>query len=316
MKIKKHKASVKIKILFLLFNFSFLIGAFAQQDAQYSQYMFNLLAINPASAGNREVLATSLTYRDQWTGIAGSPSTKAFSIQMPLKKKKIGVGAEIISDRLGPENASAVLLSYAYRIRFLKGHLALGLRAGVYDYVFDWSKMDYKDLNDTYYINNAASRTSKIAGTGDLGFFYYSRTLYCGLGMTHLNHGKISDFAVNDTTSRQSTHFFIPVSKAFEVGTTVVNPTMLIKGASKAPSEIDLGCNFLIKDRLWLGFSLRSGYGMVLLTQFQITDKLKVGYSYDYGSNRIGRAGKGSHEIMLGYDINIFGTKMMTPRYL
>jgi type IX secretion system PorP/SprF family membrane protein len=292
------------------------VEAFAQQDAQYSQYMFNQLALNPACAGSREVLATSLTYRDQWTGIQGAPTTGAFSIQMPMKRKKIGLGLEILSDKQGPRNTSAALLSYAYRVAFLKGKLAFGLRMGVYDYVFDWSKMDYKDLNDIYYVNNSSTRTSKITGTGDFGFYYYTRTFYWGLGMTHLNRGKISDLDVSDSSARQAFHFFMPVSKAFEVGNTVINPTLLIKGASNAPSEIDLGCNFLLKNRLWLGFSLRSGYGMVLLSQFQITDKMRVGYSYDLGRNKIGHEGKGSHEIMIGYDINILGTKTLTPRYL
>jgi len=316
----------KIKILFsiCIFLFAFFDSllpfgggwggvAFAQQDAQYSQYMFNHLALNPAYAGSREVLATSLVYRDQWTGIKGAPSTGSLSVQMPLRKKKIGLGAELLSDKLGPQNISACLLSYSYRLPFLKGKLAFGLRMGVYDYVFDGSKMDYKDQGDVY---NTRVRTSKITGTGDFGMYYYSRTFYWGLGMTHLNQGKITDVSSQDSTSRQAIHYFMPIGKAFEMGNTVLNPSILIKGAQNSPPEIDLSLNVLLKERLWVGLSLRSNYGVVFLTQYQINDKMKAGYSFDYGANKIGRVGKGTHEIMIAYDINIHGTKMLMPRYL
>jgi len=299
--------------LFLIFNFSLIIDALAQQDAQYSQYMFNQLALNPAYAGSRDVLATSLLYRNQWTGIQGTPTTASLSVQAPLRKKKIGVGAEIISDKLGPKNVSALLLSYAYRIRLSKGKLAFGLRMGMYNYAFDWNKMDYKDQSDLY---NTHTRTTKITGTGDFGMYYYARTFYWGLSMTHLNQGKITDVSTADSTARQALHYFIPIGKAFEIGNTVINPSILIKGAANTPSQIDLSVNVLLKERFWVGLSARYKYGIVFFTQYQINEKMKVGYSFDYGTNKIGRVGGGSHEIMIGYDINIHGTKMIMPRYL
>jgi type IX secretion system PorP/SprF family membrane protein len=298
---------------FIIFNFFFLIGGLAQQDPQYSMYMFNPLALNPAYAGSREVLSSALLYRNQWTGISGAPSTASFSLQTPLRNKKIGVGMEIISDKLGPQSTSGLLLSYAYRIPFLKGKLSFGLRMGMYDYSFDWSKMDYKDPNDVY---NTQMRSSKITGTGDFGFYYYSRTFYWGLGMTHLNKGKITDINLGDSSSRQSVHFFMPIGKAFEVGNVIINPTLLIKGAGNAPTQTDLSLNILLKERLWLGISLRSRYGVVFMTQYLVNDKMKVGYSYDYGRNKIGIAGKATHEIMVSYDINNHGAKMIMPRYL
>src|SRR5687768_8716359 len=106
------------------------MDCYAQQDPQYSQYMFNPLALNPAYAGSREVIATSLLYRRQWTGIDGAPSTGTLSIQGPLQKNKAGFGAEIISDKLGPKNISAFLFSYAYRIPVFRGKLSFGLRLG------------------------------------------------------------------------------------------------------------------------------------------------------------------------------------------
>ena len=289
------------------------VEAFAQQDAQYSQYMFNQLALNPAYAGSREALATSLVYRNQWTGIDGAPTTGAVAVQMPLKKKKIGVGAEIFSDKLGPKNTSGILFSYAYRIPFLKGKLSFGLRMGMYNYAFDWTKMDYKDKSDVY--NQIQERKSKITPTADFGMYYYARTFYWGFATTHLNRGKITTMTT-DSTAHQEVHYFIPIGKAFEVKNMIINPSVLIKAASNAPPSVDVSVNLLLKERLWLGVSARSKYGILFLAQYMINEKMKAGYSYDLGTNKIGIVGKGSHEIMIGYDINLHGTKMVTPRYL
>ncbi|MFI5163749.1 MAG: type IX secretion system membrane protein PorP/SprF [Bacteroidia bacterium] len=298
---------------FLILNFSFLITAFAQQDAQYSMYMFNQLALNPAYAGCRDALSTTLLYRDQWTGISGAPRTASFAIQTPLKNNKMGLGMEIISDKLGPTSATSVLFSYAYRIRLGGGKLSFGLRTGIYDYAVNWNQLDYKDPNDVY---NTKAATSKITGTADFGLYYYSKTFYWGLGMTHLNKGKITDISSYDSSARQAVHFFMPIGKAFEVGNIIINPSILIKGAGNAPNEIDWNLNFLFKERLWLGISLRSRYGIVLLTQYMINEKMRVGYSYDLGLSKIGVAGQGTHEFMIAYDINFHGTKMMMPRFL
>ena len=311
----KNKFAMK-KILLASGFWLLASGLFAQQDAQYSQYMFNQLALNPAYAGSRDVLATSLLYRDQWTGIKGAPTTASLCVQAPLRKNKIGLGAEIFSDKLGPKSISALLLSYAYRINLGKGKLACGLRMGMYNYVFDWNKMDYKDKNDVYLVESQGKRDSKITGTGDFGTYYFSRTFYWGLGLTHLNQGKITDVSNSDSTARQAFHYFMPIGKAFEVGNVVFNPSLLVKGVFNTPPQIDLTMNVLLKERLWVGLSYRSKYGIVFLTQYQINEKMKAGYSFDYGMNKIGHIGKGTHEIMIGYDINLHGTKMAMPRYL
>ena len=202
--------------------------------------------------------------------------------------------------------------SYSYHLNALKGKLSFGLRAGIYDYVYDFGKAKVKDAGDVY---NTGSRSSKVTGTADFGAYYYTKTFYWGFSMNHLNRGKISDMAVNDTSSRQAFHFFMPVGKAFEVGSVVLNPSLLIKYAAHSPTQVDINMNVLLKERLWLGASYRTGYGIVFLTQYLISEKLKVGYSFDYGFNKIGVAGRATHEIMIGYELNVKGAKMEMLRY-
>ena len=303
------------------FNPAFLLPAvycllstavFSQQDAQYSQYMFNPLALNPAYAGSRDVFSSAIVYRNQWTGIEGSPSTALLALQSPIGKKNAGVAMEVMSDKLGFKSNTALLFSYAYHIHFLKGKLSFGLRTGLYDYVYDWNKAKVKDQGDIF---NTGGSSSKLAGTIDFGCYYYTRSFYWGLGLTHLNRGTITDAQSSDAAAQQSIHFFMPIGKAFQAGRTIINPTFLVKGAGGAPTEVDMGVNFLLKERIWLGMSFRARYGVVFMTQYLINEKLKVGYSYDLGLNSIGTAGKGSHEIMLQYDMNIKGTKMEMLRY-
>jgi type IX secretion system PorP/SprF family membrane protein len=315
MKNKFKRSSSKVSgvwlLAFLFFKFYFLIGGFAQQDPQYSLYMFNHIAVNPAYAGSRDAFSTAFVYRDQWTNIKGAPTTAAISAHMPLKQNKLGLGAEIFTDKLGPRSTSAALFSYAYRIPFSTGKLAFGLRTGIFNYVYDWDQLEFKDLGDQYDILGSSS---KLSGTADFGLYYYSRTFYWGLSSTHLNRGRMSEFAGDSV--RQARHYFITAGKSFKVGNTVINPTLMLKSAKNAPASCDLGVNVLLKEKWWVGLSLRSSYGIIILSQLQISENFRLGYAYDLGRNGIGKAGGGSHEIMLGYDINIMGAKVTMPRYL
>ncbi len=300
------------KISCLLISLFAVDYLYAQQDAQYSLYVFNQIAINPAYAGTRDVLSSSLIYRNQWASMPqGAPSTAAFSIQTPLHNKKIGVGAEMFSDKIGPKISNGILLSYAYRLRLGKGQLALGLKMGMINYIFDWTKIDYKDKDDNY---NTQNRSSKFTGSADFGWYYYTRSFYWGMSFTHINHGKITEIG-NDFT-QQAVHFFMPIGKSFQVGNVIINPTYILKKATNSPATSDFGVNVLLKEKWWIGISFRRQYGTVFLTQYQIKEKLKIGYSYDYGTNKMGRIGGVSHEIMISYIINNPGSKTASPRYL
>src|SRR4029079_17099445 len=127
------------------------------------------------------------------------------------------------------------------------------------------------------------------------GLYYNTKTFYWGLGLTHLNRGKITDNS-SAVFARQSIHYFMPVGMSFLVGTTLLNPSIMIKGAGHAPLAADINMNVLLKERFWVGVSMRTGYGMVFIAQYIVGNNLKVGYSYDYGFNKIAALGKGTHE--------------------
>ena len=180
----------KITLLSCLFLTAVSVDkTMAQQDPQYSQYMFNQMAINPAYAGSKEALSATAFIRSQWTGIEGAPKTETFSIHGPLKKKKVGLGFSAIADQIGPKKSFGVLGSYAYRIQIKNGFLSMGLRAGVYQYTYNWADIKYKDQADIYNTNNS---TSKIVPTADFGLYYYTNTMYIGYSITHLYNGRLT----------------------------------------------------------------------------------------------------------------------------
>lgn len=288
---------------------------FAQQDPQYSQYMFNQMALNPAYAGSKEALSTAVFLRNQWTGLDGAPKTETLTLHAPLKKKKVGLGFTVVADQIGPKKSIGAMGSYAYRIPIGNGKLAFGLRAGIYNFTYNWNEINYKDQNDVY---NTGNRTSVIVPTADAGIYYNTNTLYLGFSATHLYNGRLTTVSNSNGDDAQfSPHYFLTFGKAWSLSENLVfNPSLVLKAAKGSTATADLNFSFMIKQRVWLGASFRSSYGFVMYTQISITDKFKLGYAYDFGLNQIGRAGGGSHELMIGYDFNIYKSKVVSPRYL
>jgi type IX secretion system PorP/SprF family membrane protein len=308
----------KIIVVSIMLFCSFLwkgnCGLMAQQDPQYSQYMFNQLVINPAYAGSKEAISSALFLRAQWAGIQGAPRTESISVHGPLKKRKVGLGFAVIADQIGPKQSIGALGSYAYRIRLGKGKLSFGLRAGIYNYVYNWDDIVYKDQADIY---NTHTRTSIIVPTADAGLYYYTRTFYAGVAATHLYNGRLTNVSnLNGDDAVLSPHLFVTVGKGWEISDQLTfNPSCAVKAAKGAPPSVDLNLSFLLQQKIWMGVSARSNKTMVLYTQIHITEKFKVGYSMDIGFNKIERAGGPSHELMLSYDFNIYKSKILSPRH-
>ena len=305
---------------------AYALPVFAQQDPQYSQYQFNQMVINPAYAGTKDALSAVLDIRKQWSGFDGAPSTQSFSFHGPLKKKRIGLGLSAYNDAVGPKRVTAAYGNISYILPInSKLKLSFGLRAGVVNYVFDFNKINYRDPGEVNAIANIS--TNKLKPDFDAGLFLKSSSFYAGFSATHLNSAyvyqdKISYTNVSgaqteyDLTYRLSTHIFGIVSKGFSVNDNlVINPTIIYKG-TKSISNIDVNLNFLIKQRLWLGVFARSSGSVGALAQVIVTDNIKIGYSFDSGIGNVQWKLGNGHEIMIGFDLNTFKSKMLSPRYL
>jgi type IX secretion system PorP/SprF family membrane protein len=291
-----------------------MMKAQAQQEAMFTQYMFNGLALNPAYAGSHESLSTTLLFRDQWTGLPQAPSTQTFSIHSPVRSAKIALGLQVIHDKLAVFEQYGVNASYAYRILTDKGTLSLGLQLGFSTYSADLSDLTTQVPNDPVFQGNV----SKTMPSFGAGVYYYTDRFYIGLSAPQLVTNSLSEDVVEiDGDARQERHYFLTAGHMFPLGHNVkLKPNVLIKAVEGAPIQMDLNLNALFSEVLWLGVSWRSMSDIDALIELQLTDQLLLGYSYDFASTTdLSRVNSGSHELMLNYRFRYAKNKVVTPRY-
>jgi type IX secretion system PorP/SprF family membrane protein len=312
--------------IFLILTCALALPMMAQQDPQYSQYQFNQMVINPAYAGTKDALSAVLDIRKQWSGFDGAPSTQSFSFHGPLKKKRIGLGLSAYNDAIGPKRVTAAYANVSYILPITsKLKLSFGLRAGVVNFVYDFNKMNYKDPGETSAYANLSG--NKLKPDFDAGLFLKSNSFYAGISATHLNSAYIYNDNISyqnasgsqveyDLTYRLNSHVFGIVSKGFTAGENlVINPTVIVRLASGV-GNIDVNLNFLLKKRVWLGAFARTSGSVGALVQVIVTENIKIGYSYDSALGNVQKRLGNGHEIMLGFDLNTFKSKMLSPRYL
>ena len=294
-------------------------GALAQQDPQFTQYMFNLLAINPAYAGSAERVSLKALSRHQWVGFEGAPVTQTLTGHMPLPMESIALGVSLMRDELGPVTQYGFMVDAAYRI-FMgnDAKLAFGLRGGMNLFQGDYTALHPLESDDIVFSEDVSQKMDPQFG---FGVMYYGERFYLGLSTPKLMQTKFFEDAVLDTLGSawengQRPHYFLSGGYVFDLGTYMkFKPTALIKGVDGAPINFDLSANVLFYERFWLGVTYRYEDSVGALAQYLFTDGLSAGYSYDYPLSPLNNYSGGSHEIMIGFE---FGNKLKgirSPRY-
>lgn len=310
------------KILLLTLLIAGMLQSFAQQDPQYSLYMFNPLAVNPAYSGSREVLSAVLVHRSQWVGLDGAPETQAFALNTPLKNKKMGLGFQIVNDKIGPKTTQNITGAYAYRMKLGRGKLALGLKAGIINYNFNWNKIEYKEEGDAI---PEESSNGFLIPTVDFGIYYNTRTLYIGVAAEHLNQSSFN-FAESDSTggaqldggsngSKKGINLIGTVGKAFVLNDNFVLKTSALVRMANESGNIDVSAGVLIKNRILFGMSLRTSEALIFMAELNISKNLRMGLAYDVDGSKVASSTSGSFEVFVGYDVGLFKSKVVSPRY-
>jgi type IX secretion system PorP/SprF family membrane protein len=303
-----------MKRYILIFLVCFPVLAHAQQDALYSQYMFNPFAINPAYAGSRDALSAVLLHRSQWVGMDGAPRTSSLAVHGKLKGKKVALGFNAFSDRLGPATNTGVFATYAYHLKLGPGKLAMALRAGVFHSVLDRNLLDYYQSGD---LHDQGGGVTALTPSFDAGAYYYTSKFFAGVSTTHIAGGSVlySDSSIMELELDQhvmaTTGFAIPVSESI-----VFRPSVLVRYVRAAPINFDINASFLFKKLFWLGASYRSSRSITFMSEFNIAQFVRIGYSYDMVFSRLKSYNAGSHELFLGIDLNVKKDKVISPRYL
>ena len=303
------------KVILISILCIFGLQGFSQQDPQYSLYMFNPMSVNPGYAGSREVLSGVLIHRTQWIGLEGAPETQVLAVNSPLKNKKMGLGLQIINDKIGAHTTQTLKATYVYRLKIGKGKLAFGLSGGIMNYSYDWAKVEYKDAADAV---PETSNESFMLPTVDFGMYYNTKTLYAGIGAEHLNQssfGLEQDVASTSTlAAKQYINLTGTFGKAFILNENLVLKTSLLLRLSDAAGSLDINGGILIKNKIFFGASLRQS-ALIVMSELNLTKNLRMGVGYDIDTSEVGKSSSGSLEVFVGYDLGLFKSKVISPRY-
>jgi type IX secretion system PorP/SprF family membrane protein len=313
----KKMKNMKKLILVLILGLTISAG-YAQQDPIYTQYMFDKMILNPAYTGTTDALSINMIDRFQWVGMKDGPNTLCFSANSILPNPHLGVGLYTYRDALGPTVESGLMGSFSYKILFPKGKLSFGVSFGFTYLNIDWNALNAENPGDPLLNDQVKNQAAPDAG---VGVYYYTNRWYVGLSSTHLlqNNMVVPTTKDPDVTSfsKLTRHFYgmagvaIPLSENF-----VIRPSVLLKYVNNAPFQADFTVAGLIYNVLWIGVGYRTENCLNIMAEVNIMKNLHIGYSYDAWFNPLESYNKGSHEISIGYDFDIFkSSKMVSPRF-
>ena len=310
--------TVKLTVLICTcFIFTNIEHAFAQTEPMYSQYMYNMLGVNPAYAGNREVLGLNFFQRNQWVGLRGAPKTTSLSIDQSIKEGKIGLGIQMFSDQLGVEDASGVNAFLSSRIKVSdNGILSAGLSVGFMNYQFNsLDVLNRIRTDDNVFVTVIPSQWNPSVG---FGLYYNTDQFYVGVSSPSLLKSRLAKYE-NFASGIQKTddfHLFTTMGYVIKINEEVnLKPSTMIKMVSGAPIEFDLNTNVWLKDILGLGISYRTGDAVLGMAEIQTSPNLRFGYAYDMPFSPLKAYTRGSHEIMIRYEWGSNKSKIKSTRY-
>lgn len=285
--------------------------ATAQQDPQYTQYMYNMNVVNPAYAGNKEALSLTALYRNQWAGFDGAPTTITFSGHAPVGNN-VGLGLSVIKDELGPISETNAYADFSYTLQ-VGGNtkLALGLKAGATFHDVGLVDLETQDDNDPFFSQDINSTYPNIGA----GAFLYTDNFYVGLSVPNLlNSVHLDENALK--YGSETNHYFATAGYVFQVNDNFkLKPSLMVKSAFDAPTSFDGNLNALFYDKFEIGASYRLDDSFSGLVGFQATPTLRIGYAYDAVTSEIKTVAPSSHEVILTFDLVFNKKALRSPRY-
>lgn len=300
-----------ILILPVLMAALFFHKSHAQQDPQYTQYMYNMNVVNPAYAGSKESLSITGLYRDQWSGISGNPVTFTFSAHSPVGEK-VGLGLSAIRDELGPVKETNVFADFSYTLQLGSTvKLALGIKAGATFHEIGLANLELQDPNDPFLSENISNTYPNIGAGG----FLYGDNFYIGFSVPNM----IKSVHLDENGMKYGSevnHYFATAGYVFELSDNFkLKPSVMVKSAFDAPVSFDGNLNALFFDRFEIGASYRLDDSFSGLIGFQVTPNIRVGYAYDHVTSDLKTVGPRSHEVILSFDLYFKPRVLRSPRF-
>ncbi len=287
------------------------VVSFAQQDAQYTQYMYNTINVNPAYAGSRGALSIFGLHRAQWVGMDGAPVTNSFSVNTPINESKIGIGVSVVNDKIGPTVANKISADISYTIQTSETwKLSFGIKGSADMFDLNVNDLNPEDQNDPQFQNY-----QKFTPNVGAGIYLHSDKAYVGLSIPNMiqtNNYNDEEVAIY----KELMSYYLIAGYVFDINYNLkFKPALMTKLTSGAPLQIDLSANFMYNDKFVLGAAYRWDAAFSGMAGFQVYEGLFVGYAYDSDTTNLKNYNSGSHEIFLRFELFNHLNKIVSPRF-
>lgn len=304
----------KTRIITALLALVSFTSAHAQQDPQYTNYMYNTININPAYAGSRGALSIFGLHRSQWVGLEGAPTTNSFSVNTPIADSKVGLGVSFVNDALGvmDENTLSVDFSYTLDLNNRGSKLSFGLKGSANLLNVAYSDLNKYNPNDPQILNDVSNEFTPNIGAG---IYWHTEKSYVGFSVPSFLESTRYDNYIQ-STMQQKMHYYLMGGHVFEINPMLkFKPAFLLKAVEGAPLQADITGNFLIHDKFTIGGAYRWDAAWSALVGFQVTDGMFIGYSYDSDIKALRNYNNGSHEIFVRFELFNKYRRVNSPRF-
>jgi len=289
------------------------VASFAQQDAQFTQYMYNTISINPAYAGSRGVISVLGLYRTQWVGLDGAPETSSFSVNTPVGNN-VGLGVSLVNDKIGPTNENNISADFSYSIpTSATAKLSFGIKGSANLFKLDPTKLNPENQGDPQF----QDFKNKFSPNVGAGVYLHSDKGYVGLSVP--NFIETNRYDDNETAIfKEQINYYLIAGYVFNLDhyeQIKFKPAVLAKMVEGSPLQVDASANFMFNDKFVVGVSYRWSAAISAMAGFQITDSLYLGYAYDRETTKLVNYNSGSHEIFLRFEFLNKYSRITSPRF-
>ncbi|WP_025742877.1 PorP/SprF family type IX secretion system membrane protein [Aquimarina pacifica] len=311
----------RIYFITLIFLIMITFQSFGQQDAQYTQYMYNTMSINPAYAGSRDVISIAGIYRNQWVGIEGAPVTQTFTVHTPVgASNKVGLGFSLINDKIGPTQETYFDIDFSYTINTSEdAQLAFGVKGGGHLLDVNFKRLNEYTTSDLLLDTNIDNKFSPNVG---FGIYFHKENFYLGASVPNVLETRHFDESSNDNrassyVAEERLNYYVIGGYVFQMNQSLkLKPSVLLKAVQGSPIQLDLSANLLLYEKLTFGLAYRLDAALSAQIGFNISDKMMIGFAYDWETTALGNTefNSGSYEFFLRYEF--FKTnRVLSPRF-
>lgn len=292
-----------MKKIYLIILICSGFAGYAQQDFQFTQYMFNKIYYNPGVAGSGGAICLNAVHRSQWVGVDGAPTTDNINANVPLNFLHGGVSLKIASDNIGFFQNINAGLGYAYQFQLGDGTLGLGVSFDLFTMAVTAADWKAPENNNDVLIPQTGS--TGVSFDLDFGAYYETEKWWAGISSARMLQsatpltGSIN--SISQFYNRR--HYYVMGGYNYQLPSTnwELRPSLLLKSDFAASSVVDVNVTGVYNNKFWAGVSYRLTEAAAVNIGYQFTESLKAGYSYDIPLSDISQQGSGSHEIFLSY---------------